>query len=74
MNVVRQKLVSCFLSAIANRSLSYVLDRFYFIFKINKLSERKNDFHDCFLITMDVSSLYPNIDHEEGTEASNKSF
>ena len=34
-----------------------------------KLSPTKNIQDNSFLVTMDVSSLYTNIDHEKGTEA-----
>ena len=34
-----------------------------------KLSSIKNIPENSFLVTMDVSSLYTNIDHEEGAEA-----
>ena len=34
-----------------------------------KLSSIKNISENSFLVTMDVSSLYTNIDHEEGAEA-----
>ena len=34
-----------------------------------KLSLIKNISENSFLVTMDVSSLYTNIDHEEGAEA-----
>ena len=46
--------------------LSYIRDTKDFMIKLSSI---KNISENSFFVTMDVSSLYTNIDHEEGTEA-----
>lgn len=58
-----------FLFPIAIITSSNIWDTFDLISKINKISERKNDFQVFFLASTDSSSRYPNIDHNQGTEA-----
>ena len=59
-----------FLKFQAEQCKSYIRDTKYFL---TKLSLVKNIPENSFLVTMDVSSLYTNIEHEEGTEACFKS-
>ena len=56
-----------FLKPIAQRSFSYVKDITAFINKLEN-TQIKN-LNNATLVSMDVNSLYPNIDHEEGAEA-----
>jgi len=54
-----------FLKYQAQRSKSYIRDTKYFLNKIRKL---KNLPANTILVTMDVASLYTNIDHQEGAD------
>ena len=56
-----------FLKPIAQRSFSYVKDTTAFINKLEN-TQIKN-LNNATLVSMNVNSLYPNIDHEEGAEA-----
>ena len=56
-----------FLKPIAQRSFSYVKDTTAFINKLEN-TQIKN-LNNATLVSMDVNSLYPNIDHKEGAEA-----
>ena len=60
--------IDTILKPIAQTTTSYIRDTTHFIlktrdFKLNRDAEK------TFLVTMDVSSLYPNIDHTEGIQA-----
>ncbi|XP_029648575.1 uncharacterized protein LOC115222486 [Octopus sinensis] len=63
-----------FLIPVAKRSSSYIRDTFDFVSKINNFFNHRGCIKNCFLVTMDVSSLYPNIDHNEGVEACMDAF
>ena len=56
-----------FLKPIAQKSFSYVKDTTAFINKLEN-AQIKN-LNNSTLVSMDVNSLCPNIDHEEGAEA-----
>ena len=60
--------VDHYLKPIAQRSSSYVKDTIDFILKLHQNNSSHLLENDPFLVTMD-ESLYPNIDHEEGTRA-----
>ena len=61
--------VDVFLKPAAQQNQSYVRDTSHFVSKIeNEVSQMTNP-GNTFLVTMDVSSLYPNIDHAEGISA-----
>ena len=55
-----------FLKYQAQHCKSFIRDTKHFLIKINSL---KNIPKNCILVTMDVSSLYTNIDQDEGAEA-----
>ena len=57
-----------FLKYQAQRTASYIRDTKHFLQKIKEINENKLP-DNTILVTMDVSSLYTNIDHEEGAEA-----
>ena len=59
--------VDSFLKPIAERMKSYVRDTSHFLSRIKDVNLPVPS--DTFLVTMDVTSLYPNIDHAEGTSA-----
>ena len=61
--------VDNYLKPIAQQSSSYVKDTTAFLNKLRNFTISPNTTANQFLVTMDVTSLYPNIDHEEGTEA-----
>ena len=57
-----------FLKYQARRCASYIRDTKHFLQKLEELN--KSDIPDgSILVTMDVASLYTNIDHEEGADA-----
>ena len=59
--------VDHFLKPIAQKSFSYVKDTTAFI---NKLDNTQiNNLNNATLVSIDLNSLYPNTDHEEGAEA-----
>ena len=58
--------VDSYLKPAARKSFSYVRDTNHFL---NRLKERSNIPHKTFMVTVDVSGLYNNIDHTEGTDA-----
>ena len=60
------KFVDSFLKFKAQKCNSYIRDTKDFLIKLSSL---KNISENSFLVTTDVSSLYTNIDHEEGAEA-----
>ena len=60
------KFVDSFLKFQAQKCKSYIRDTKDFLIKLSSI---KNIPANSFLVTMDVSSLYTNIDHEEGAEA-----
>ena len=60
------KFVDSFLKFQAQQCKSYIRDTKDFLVKLSLI---KNIPENSFLVTMDVSSLYTNIDHEEGAEA-----
>ena len=66
-SVRMSELVDSFLKAAAMKTRSYVKDTTDFINKIRYITTEKEN--DAFLVTMDVESLYPNIDHQEGVAA-----
>ena len=61
--------VDTYLKLIAQQSLSYVKVTTAFLNKPCNFTISPNTIANHFLVTMDVTSLYLNIDHEEGTEA-----
>ena len=61
--------VDKYLKPIAQQSSSYVKDTTAFFNKLRNFTISPNTTANHFLVTMDVTSLYPNIDHEQGTEA-----
>ena len=61
--------VDNYLKPIAQQSSSYVKDTTAFLNKLRNFTISPNTTANHFLVTMDVTSLYPNIDHEEGTKA-----
>ena len=60
------KFVDSFLTFQAQKRKSYIRDTKDFLIKLSSI---KNIPANSFLVTMDVSSLYTNIDHEKGAEA-----
>ena len=61
--------VDVFLKPAAQQNQSYVRDTSHFVSKIeNEVSQMTNP-GNTFLVTTDVSSLYPDIDHAEGISA-----
>ena len=58
------ELVDSFLKPLARKSASFIRDSTDFICKTRSLDIPE----DAFLVTMDVESLYTNIDQSEGTE------
>ena len=61
--------VDVFLKPLAQQSPSYIKDTSDFVQKIETDVAPLDTHSDTFLVTMDVSSLYPNIDHQEGIDA-----
>ena len=61
--------VDAFLKPLAQQSPSYIKDTSNFVQKIETDVAPLVTHSKTFLFTMDVSSLYPNIDHEEGIDA-----
>lgn len=59
------ELIDYYLAPLANKHPSYIKDTPHFIEKIRKTKIPKN----AFLITLDVESLYTNINKEQGLEA-----
>ena len=59
------KFLDSFLKFQAQQCKSYIRDTKDFLMKLSLI---KNIPENSFLVTMDVSSLYINIDHEEGAE------
>ena len=61
--------VDVFLKPAAQQNPSYIRDTSHFVHKIENDVAQKTTPNKTFLVTMDVSSLYPNIDHNEGISA-----
>ena len=61
--------VDAFLKPLAQQSPSYIKDTSNFVQKIETDVAPLVTHSKTFLVTMDVSSLYPNIDHQEGIDA-----
>ena len=61
--------VDAFLKPLAQQSSSYIKDTSDFVQKIETDVAPLVTHSKIFLVTMDVSSLYPNIDHQEGIDA-----
>ena len=61
--------VDVFLKPAAQQNPSYIRDTSHFVHKIGNDLAPKTTPNKTFLVTMDVSSLYPNIDHNEGISA-----
>ena len=62
--------VDVFLKPAAQQNPSYIKDTSHFVLKIeNDVAQKIPPPNKTFLVTMDVSSLYPNIDHNEGISA-----
>ena len=61
--------IDTFLKPIAQATASYIKDTTHFILRIKDIKFNKGDSKEVYLVTMDVTSLYPNIDHQEGTKA-----
>ena len=60
--------VDSFLKYQAQKTSSFIKDTKHFLQKIEEINKKKLP-ENAILVTMDVSSLYTNIDHEEGAEA-----
>ena len=60
------KYVDCFLKFQAQKCKSYIRDTKDFLNKLKTIGKIPSG---AFLVTMDVASLYTNIDHSEGAEA-----
>ena len=58
-----------FSSTIVKQNPSYIKDNSDFVKKIETDVVPLVTHSKTFLVTMDVSSLYPNTDHQEGIEA-----
>ena len=71
VSVRMSELVDSFLKAAAKKTSSYVQDTTDFIDKI-KNKTFNHLIGEVYFVTMDVESLYPNIDHEEGISACEK--
>ena len=61
--------VDSFLKPSAMQTSSYIRDTTDFVNKLEEFKNNTSKINDSFLVTMDVSSLYPNIDHGEGIAA-----
>ena len=61
--------VDVFLKPAAQQNPSYIIDTSHFVHKIKNDLAPKTTPNKTFLVTMDVSSLYPNIDNNEGISA-----
>ena len=59
-----------FLQPLANKHPSYIKDTYDFINKLKQSKVEKN----TLLVTLDVSSMYTNIDHESGLKAVREAF
>ncbi|XP_023808293.1 uncharacterized protein LOC105358296 isoform X1 [Oryzias latipes] len=59
-----------FLNPLSNKHDSYLKDTYHFIEKIKQLVIPA----DSFLFTMDIDSLYTNIDHKEGIDSIKRIF
>ena len=60
------KFVDSFLKSQGQKCKSYIRDTKHFLIKFSSIRDIPEN---SFLLTMDVSSLYINIDDEEGAEA-----
>lgn len=60
--------IDSFLKYQAQKTSSFIKDTKHFLQKIEEINKKKLS-ENAILVTMDVSSLYTNIDHEEGAEA-----
>ena len=58
--------VDVFLRPAAQQNPSYVRDTCHFVSKIENEVSQTTKPGNTFLVTMDVSSLYPNMDHAKG--------
>ena len=61
--------VDSFIKPVAMKTNSYIKDATDFIKHIEKIDINAFANKGFFLVTMEVCSLYPNIDHEEGVNA-----
>ena len=61
--------VHVFLKPAAQQNPSYIRDTSHFVHKIENDVAQKTTPNKTFRVTMDVSSLYPNIDHNKGISA-----
>ena len=61
--------VDNFLKTAAKNTCSYIKDTTHFILRTKDINVNTSGNKSVFLGTMDVTSLYPNIDHDEGTSA-----
>ena len=59
--------VDSFTKLAAIKTASYIKDTIEFVKHVASLNNKIKNKNDIFLVTMDVNSLYPNIDHDEGT-------
>lgn len=55
-------------------SSSKIRNNLSLISKLNKYSYHRSSIKDCFLAAIDISFLYPNINHNEWVEACMKAF
>ena len=61
--------VDVFQKPAAQQNPSYIRDTSHFVHKIENNIAQKTTPNKTFLVTMDVSSLYPSVDHNEGISA-----
>ena len=61
--------IDSYLKCAAQKTSTYVKDTTHFINRISKICFPSSSDSPTFLVTMDVNSLYPNIDQREGAEA-----
>ena len=61
--------VNVFLKPAAQQNPSYIRDTSHFVHKIENDLAPKTTPNKTFLVTVDASSLYPNIDYNEGISA-----
>ena len=66
MTVKQSEYVDSKLKPAAQKSFSVVRDTTHFLKKLRSVRKIPKN---SFMVTMDVHSLYNNIDHEEGAEA-----
>ena len=63
------KYLDSFLKCAAQKTASYIQDTTHFINRLASIKLPTNSNQTPFLVSMDVVSLYPNIDQQEGADA-----